>query len=303
MVTSIDYAAFPHIFMQVLRHCDLATQKTLRLLSSSAKADIDRDHCHSLYISVKGRKLSLLSLLVGTDRVIIIPPLLTLWDGQILTQFPQNERVVFALNNARSLLTRDNELVRLYRVENVESSDDTGGTEPLVSNLLNMHLRPDCTVSLFHDPVFAEPNCTVSLSHDPASADRNSYSERRIQLPPVAAVNVQASRSSLPCPCEPTQTTHVMHSARQVRLTAAGQNASLCGFILNMVTPTVEDLTLVVDHPDNAASFFEATKHKPRNPNLKVTVRCRPVVPQPIMVKCSEEWTGMFHCVVHVQHQ
>lgn len=107
MVKSINYAAFPHIFVEVIRYCDFATQKTLRLLSSSTKTDVDRDHCHYLYVSVQGGKLRLDSLLVSADRVNIMPPFLSLWDGRISPQSPLDPRAMFCIAEyTRSALSR-----------------------------------------------------------------------------------------------------------------------------------------------------------------------------------------------------
>lgn len=42
MVSTLDYAGFPHIFREVAAYSDEATQHRLRLLSSSAKRDVDK---------------------------------------------------------------------------------------------------------------------------------------------------------------------------------------------------------------------------------------------------------------------
>lgn len=187
------------------------------------------------------------------------------------------------MQNTRGLLSRDYELVKLYLLENEDVPDRAKDKNALMSTMLNSHLRSDCVISLYHD-VFKTDNWPG------------------IQLPPVSAVYVQTSfdSNSSPCSCDPPKT--ILHSARKLRLSAAGRNAALCGFARNMFTPTVEDLTVGVDHPDKASGFFQAVENKRRSGSLRVTVKCSPTVPQELMKQCSEKWSVMLDRPVTVRH-
>lgn len=48
MVTTIDYAFFPHIFSEIISQCDVKTRNKLRTLCSSIKVEIDKLHCSEL---------------------------------------------------------------------------------------------------------------------------------------------------------------------------------------------------------------------------------------------------------------
>ncbi|EJT51523.1 hypothetical protein A1Q1_07285 [Trichosporon asahii var. asahii CBS 2479] len=49
MAAAIDYACFPHIFVEVAAQCDTHTQNKLRFLSRQAKRDVDRLQGHTTF--------------------------------------------------------------------------------------------------------------------------------------------------------------------------------------------------------------------------------------------------------------
>lgn len=124
MVKTIDYAGYPHIFEQVIRYCDLGTQKTLRLLSTVAKTAVDRAHARLLYLWVFGQEVIMCTVVSNPGRYQLTPPFLTGWDGH-LSDSP-DERVEFALTNAHRVSVRDSCLIDLCLLESKGRPDLLG---------------------------------------------------------------------------------------------------------------------------------------------------------------------------------
>lgn len=52
MISTLDYVFFPHLFSAIVEYCDFKTQLRLRLLSSTAKLEVDRQHCRQIDICI-----------------------------------------------------------------------------------------------------------------------------------------------------------------------------------------------------------------------------------------------------------
>lgn len=273
MVATLDYAGYPHLFANIIGHCELRTQNQLRLLSSSAKLDVDRYHCRFIQICLEVRDPELQRLRVGA---LLFPatlnscfpikvPILSSPDG------PPSEgsNVLWALKNTRHVTVWDVTL------------------ESRNLNILLTHLSEECTdLTLYYHQKRLLPEDTL---------------KRRLVIP--ASVQHLHLYLTTVITREPLKfCVFVYHRCSTVTIVLEElshfQDAPV---FLGMMGECIEHLILVVVGLSEAASFLESLEPYRLNSQLKVTILLTSGLVNEGMNDFSKEWSERLKAQVEVQ--
>lgn len=107
MATTLDYAAFPHIFITVVEHCDRKTLNRLRLLSTAAKRDVDRRDCRHLRSVCSWNESALWASALYQG---LTSPFLTKCNQELRASRVVTQNQTFAVQSARFLTIAVNRL-------------------------------------------------------------------------------------------------------------------------------------------------------------------------------------------------
>ena len=300
MTVSIDYFGFPHIFGLVITHCDFDTQNTLRLLSSDAKAVVDRVQCRHLSAYLIEGRWSLIrswwDLPGGDCRGASAPPLLTTWNGILPTSASLDKALAFALDNTCYIRIDDEKILQMY-CEASMRANGLGSDRVLGPPHFLKRLQPDSVLALSHSTSTETP----SPRFFPHSPHEPYYSKPFIRLPPVKEVHVKYVHAHLECPCNPPK--RILHSAQKLRMSVTEDAGSMafCGYVRNLFTPTVERLELFVSHLSTAVTLLEHIVSETRHRDLHVLVICRNSNAQEALEQLAVQWTERLGCEVTAQ--
>ena len=281
-MATLDYGSFPHIFADVIKHCGLHTQNRLRLLSSSAKHVVDRQHCRYLLVVHESDCLQLFGL-HGRDEIAIAPffkrPFLQRWKGKLptLTEEPTDETkaLEFAMRNTRFVglhaahveaLSLDHNATPNSASSSDRTSSDESGSDEHGNDPEPPTLDPPPPLQLLHY------DTCIKLTHVVSALPDNQL-RHSIRLPPVNELQVDVfNHLGKTCACDPRY--HVVHSASKLQIAGIMNTSSFCSFAVTVLTPDVRELDIVVDDLEGAGAYIDAICGRPVNPKLKVTVYC-----------------------------
>lgn len=279
MVKTIDYAGFPHIFEQVIRHCDLDTQKTLRSLSTVAKTAVDRVYSRLLQFVAGRERLTLRTMVDNPSLTCIVPPFLSHWDGQVSSSLTLDQRAEFALTYANHILVPDCHLIALILLENDGRLDILAGRNVMLeSAMLSKFLRTTATVGLIH--------YATSYNKQPW-----------FRLPAVQCIQLHLRPSPNGKSCDCRRTASIAHSARLLYIWADRSPTNFCDFSRQLFTPTVEELQIFVDDIIKVSTYLKAISFMPHHPSLQVKVTYYGTV-FPDTHLYSERWPEWLDCPV-----
>lgn len=281
MVT-LDHASFPHIFADVIKHCDLPTQNQLRLLSSSAKIAVDRQHCRYLLVVHERNRLQLFGL-YSREEIAISPffklPFLQKWKGMLPTSAEEEsdelKALEFAMRSTRFVglhaphveaLSLDHG-AKTSEASSASSSDRTsedGSNEEATDEAVA--LDPPPSLQLLHY------DTCIKLTHAVSALPDNQL-RHSIRLPPVNELQVDVfNHLGKTCACDPRY--RVVHSASKLQIAGIMNTSSFCSFPVTVLTPEVRELDIVVDDLTGAGAYIDAIRGRPIDPKLKTTVYC-----------------------------
>lgn len=287
MVT-LDYANFPHIFADIIKHCDLPTQRALRQLSSSVKDDIDRELCRYLIVVRQDGRLRLYGLYgpgeIATAQVFKLP-FLQRWNGMLPFYIEEGPEVSeetkvleFAMRSSRfvGLHAAHIEAMSLGHAgaqdqEDNEGAQPDGALEPpsaLESSdemQQSQVLEPPPLLRLLHS------DCCIKLTHAMSDLPHNQLGHS-IRLPPVNQLQIDIfNHLGQECRCNPVH--QVIHTATKLQVGGYRAPSRFCGFATNVLTPDVRELVIAFDDLEGVDDYVDAIRGKPAHPKLKVVVQ------------------------------
>lgn len=191
LTVTLDYHGFPHIFANVVEHCDFPIQNTLRLLSASTKVDVDRHQCGYLDVYTKDRFTGL--RIAGTYED---PPCTANWAGNDFSDLirQRSHPPPFSLQHTR-YLGLDCSTVNDWGELVWDSGTGFGFPQP---PLWLRDLSLDCMIEIWHTARDFDDEPTV---------------RRDIQLPTVRNLHIFLLPGAYgnECACD---TERVVHSAK-----------------------------------------------------------------------------------------
>lgn len=93
---------------------------------------------------------------------------------------------------------------------------------------------------------------------------------RSITLPAVYEVLIEYTDYYPECACSPE--TELDHGSPRLKLVEIEHRDRFCPLAVTALTPTVEQLTLLVTNIECVSAYIEDVKHRKLHPNLQVTV-------------------------------
>lgn len=309
---TLDYASFPHIFADVIKHCDLPTQNGLRLLSSSAKDAVDRQHCRYLLVVRERERLQLYGL-YGREEIAIAPffklPFLQKWKGMLPTAAEdatdEKRAIEFAMRNTR--------FVGLH-APHVEALSLNHSATPSAASSASSSDRASDEVSdeaADEEPITLDPPPSLQLLHydtcirltHAVSALQDNQLRHSIRLPPVNELQLDVFNSlGKTCACDPRY--HVVHSASKLQIAGIMNTISFCSFAVTVLTSEVRELDVVVDDFKGASAYFDVIRGRPLHPKLKVAVYCAaPESASPDWRDSQSRWTEELGTPVEVHFE
>lgn len=281
-MAALDYASFPHIFADMIKHCDLPTQNRLRLLSSSAKNVVDRQHCRYLLVIHERNRLQLFGL-YSREEIAISPffklPFLQKWKGMLPVSAEKESEEIKALEFAM----RNTRFVGLHapHVEALSLDHGTSSSEASNASGSDRSSNEGSDEEATDDPVTLDPPPSLQLLHrdtcikltHAVSALPDNQLRHSIRLPPVNELQVDVfNHLGRTCACDPRY--RVVHSASKLQIAGIMNTSSFCSFPVTVLTPEVRELDIVVDDLAGAGAYIDVIRGRPINPRLKVTVYC-----------------------------
>lgn len=286
MAASLDYAGFPHIFARIVEYCDQPTQNRLRLLSSSAKCDVDRHHCRYVYFAgslsdydPEGHDADSPYLLALSE-----PPTaagFSFWRTPLLPQGPfANERdrrsMLWALRNTRHAAVKETDLF------------DAEAERAVHEGSRLRHLSSRCT--------------DLTLSY---RAKYLGGKGRRVLNVPSTVRRLHVLLTMLPSlRGDESWGVTLTHSSPQVLVEldegSSGERTNLThalATIDGLLTPCVQALVLRVHRADVVGPYLRSIEQERLHPDLRIIVS---LVEQVDTRSLRDEWAGIIDAEVEV---
>lgn len=270
MGPTLDYARFPHIFTVIMQECDLPTQSQLRLLSSSAKLEVDTYHARYLQIcTVEDSKLCVGALqapVTLNSYLHMTTPLLSSPNGPAR----KGRNVEWALHTTRH--------VTLW--------DVTLGCPDLNDLVLNLSQR--CTdITLYYD------SDRLTGRVKPKEPFRLPASVRHFHLllsTPLRGDVMQRKD-------------YVEHTCATVTVTLQKGSQLFHGLwsIAGVMRPCVEKLNLILDDPSEVTPYLTIMKRGQLHPNLRIDVHLVQPADPTISRSISDKLSTLMGMKIHVQ--
>lgn len=272
MVSTLDYAFFPHLFSLVVEHCDFETQLRLRLLSSTAKLEVDKQLCRQIHVYIfpteyeedhppdlespqcLPEEASFSITIEGGEARLRAPILWSAGSGPEMEVSDMTTAIrpafVFALRNAHIVTTRSECLLWDHTSATNAAQGGTSYHSPFeVLNPSHMNLYVDEFLWLGGE--FMGPN-PVPL---PAS---------------VRHLFVHF------CDCGPAADSWLAHKCTTVtvrlELYYPLKEEDACTLMRELITPCVRDFLVVVDDMNDAVAYLNVLKKTDRHSLLAITV-------------------------------
>ena len=272
MVSTLDYAFFPHLFSLVVGHCDFKTQLRLRLLSSIAKLEVDKQLCRQIHVYIFPTEYeedhppdlespqclpeeASFSITIEVGEARLRAPIL--WSAGSSPEMEVSDMTtairpafIFALRNAHIVTTRSECLLWDHTSATNAAQGGTSYHSPFeVLNPSHMNLYVDEFLWLGGE--FMGPN-PVPL---PAS---------------VRHLFVHF------CDCGPAADSWLAHKCTTVtvrlELCYPLKEEDACTLMRELITPCVRDFLVVVDGMNDAVAYLNVLKKTDRHSLLAITV-------------------------------
>lgn len=280
MVATIDFNNYPHIFALVVAHSDDSTRSNLRLLSKAAKREVDRrNDCH-LWLTMNNGRLRLHTYKPEDDTGIL--PEFRLRHKRTLSKYmaSPDRKLHAAFGYARLIKIPLETLEYMYASYRKPSTKRKLGYENHHEDIL----MPPPLVEL------VRKDCILELSLY-AFEDSNSQPKHSIQLPYVTELRLRYWRCHRSgCTCAPGL--RVAHHASKLRI-SMNETTEFCGVVVGVFGPTVEQLMLVVEKAESVGAYLKTIKGKPRNSDLRVSVKCHEKLAAEDIHRLEEEWRNL----------